>query len=166
MSEPPDRKLVVAMGVLFGAMFVGVVALIVRAGWPKGEKVAEIDLLAPAGSATVDAAAGDRLHFRTNVSLGPVPSKSDGYAAVKNSRIAIALVSPDGSKKSADCAAYNGENLGMSNTNDGMSISGAPIECTFTIAAAGKYVVQPRVTWSTAITVKSAKLEVRREPKS
>lgn len=153
------------MVVLFGAMLLGLIALVVRAGLPKGDKVADIDLRAVDGSVTIEAAAGDRLHFRTNVSLGPVPSKSEGYAAVKSSRIVIALLGPEGTKKHAECGAYNDEVTLASNTNDGMTLSGAPIECSFTIAAAGRYVVQPRATWSSSLTVKTATLEVRREPK-
>lgn len=165
MSESPDRKLTIVMGVLFAAMLLGVVALVIRAGLPKGDKVGEVDLRAADGSLTIEVSAGDRVHFRTTLSMAPVPSKSAGFAAMRSSRLSIALVGPGGARRNVECAAYNDEAMTVSNVDSGMTISSAPIECSFTIESSGRHAVHPKATWSPNVTMKTAVLEVRREPK-
>lgn len=165
VDEPPDRKLDVVMGVLLAAMLLGVIALVIRAGLPKGEKVGEVDLRAADASVTFEASAGDRVYFRTTLSMAPVPSKVAGFDAMRSSRLSIALVGPGGARESAECAAYADEAMTVSNVDSGMTISSAPIRCSFTIASSGRHVVQPKASWSPSVTLKSASLEVRRERK-
>jgi hypothetical protein len=165
MSEPVDRKIAITMGVLLGAMALCVIGLVVHAGWPKGEKIASIDLRTVAGSATVDVGAGDRIHFRTTISIAPPPSKVAGFDALRTSKLAVELVGPTGAATSAACAVYADEAMSVSNVASGMTVEDAPIACSFTVATSGKHVVKPKVAWSPSASVTTAVLEVRREKK-
>ena len=138
--------------------------------WPKGERVGDVDLQAPASALALDLSAGDALHFRVAVTVGTnaYPGSSRArrdaiYERLRASAITIFDAGPGGAALSTTCFAYDGKSTSSSGSSSEVSMTGIPITCTLAALAAGRHTIKAKVAWAMNAEIHAATLEVRRE---
>lgn len=147
--------LVLLLAALFGA-----------GGCAKGSPVGELDLFARDAAVTVDATAGDALHFRVDVSVdmngleNASPRGALAVAALNRSQLTVGVRDTAGVSASATCP-LKGNGTSQSKSGSKLSEGGLIVSCNVPITSTGKHVVTGTIAWDPAIKPLSGKLEVR-----
>jgi hypothetical protein len=155
----------------FFALFtVGLIGFMLLYLWPKGERLGELDLRAPAATLPLDLSAGDALHFRLDVTVATQgyptsarPRRDAIYERLRASTLTISSTPAGGTALTTTCAAYDGKSMSSSGSSSEVSVGGVPITCTLEGLAPGRHVISAKVAWATNADVRASTLEVRRE---
>ena len=169
-ESPQSSKRTWILFVAFFAIFtVGLITFIAIYLRPKGERVGNLDLQAPASALTLDLPAGDSLNFRLDVTVGTngYPNSSRArrdaiYERLRASTITVSRTGPAGAAVSTTCGAYDGKSTSSSGSSSEVSVGGIPITCAFAALAPGRHVIDAKVVWAKDAEVRTATLEVRR----
>lgn len=176
-SPPPRRRKSGATiyGIIIATIaigFVGGVALLVFfLTRPRGEKIGDTNLLDPRAAIAVDAAAGDALFFRVDMSVAvPVIDLMDDNQRerqierqLRTSTLSIRAKSPAGQERVSTCPVYNGKAGSVSTIGGSHSRAGLLNACTVAIDTPGTWTVQGAVSWSSGFAPTKASLETRLE---
>jgi hypothetical protein len=137
--------------------------------WPRGERIGQLDLRAPAPQLDIDLATGDTLNFRLDATVRdsgyPNSSRSRTNAVhdeLAASKITVELTRSGVVVGSATCGAFDGKATTTSSGSDDVATSGLPLRCTLRARQAGRYQLRARVAWVPR-DIRAALLEVRRE---
>lgn len=147
----------------------GVTLLVLFLTRPRGERVAETNLMDPRGAVTVAAGAGDALFFRIDVTvavpaidlMGDDQRERQIDRQLKGSTLSIRAKSPTGQERVSSCPVYNGKAGSVSTIGTSHSRSGLLNACTIAIDAPGNWTVQGSVAWSAGFSPTRATLETR-----
>jgi hypothetical protein len=153
-----------------GIVLAGIASLAAYFLWPRGERVGTLDLRNPATSLDVTLAAGDKLNFRLDVTVGTTSGYPDSSRSRSNavhdeleaSKLAVDLGLGGNVTGSTTCGAFDGKATSGSSSSDEVESSGLPLRCSLVARAAGKYTLSTRVVWVPK-DVREAKLEVWRQ---
>lgn len=167
-NRPPRRGVAwVTILIIVAAFLVFLTTFIWIIVGPRGKRLGEI-AIAPGASIDVEAAPGDRLHFRLDLVLDATPYAGSNRQreesmrkALRASTVTAQVTAPNGAKQSASCPAYNGINASASLSGGTFELGGVPITCEVPIQAAGRHRVEPSVVWEPDLKARSATFEVR-----
>lgn len=162
--------MILACFVLFAIGIAAVAWITLR---PRGERVGDLDLQTPLSTLQLDVPAASTLNFRLEVTVGTSGPQTSSratrdaiYKKLGESEITLSDAGPNGNALSTRCAAFDGKSTSAGSSSSEVSISGIPIACTLSTLAPGRHVLTAKVVWAKDTEVRTATLEVRREPSS
>jgi len=171
-----------SVALIGSALVTAIMAATVATTRSKGEPVGFIDLLAASADASAamhlsadmagSSSSGEKLYFRlhelvverdTSGANAQTATERQLLSHLRGSSITIDVIGKDSVAQSVKCPVYSGISANSGLTRDSFALSGVKLGCEVPVpAASGPYKVVPRVDWSSDLSVRVARLEVRK----
>lgn len=139
---------------------------------PRGELVGTVALTPSPSPTPVNATPGDTLRFRVDASIGlPRVTVQDddqlerrASQQLQSSQLTVEATTPSGKVLASSCAIYKGRAMSTTTTSGTLSRRGMLNDCSIVVNEPGAWQVRARAAWSSDLELRSATLEIRREP--